>query len=121
MVVVDRPEPPRPVRIQVELRFPGRHQLRDRSPDPAGATESVQRKPGRHVESAHSRDRSDKRCRIRGHRVGMADELDDACVMHKWKTARRAGEQGLEARLVGRQGDARVFPWHAVDPPGDRV
>src|SRR5207249_2999616 len=81
VVAVHRPEPPGPVAVKVQLALPAGDHLGDRAPDAAGAAEAVERKAGGHVEPAHPRHRADQRGRVGRHRVGVADELDDARVV----------------------------------------
>src|ERR1700693_4994901 len=102
-VAVHRPEAPGPVGVEVELRLAGGDQLSERAPDATRSAESIQRKSRGHVEAAHPWHRADERTGIGSHRIGMADELDDAGVVHGGKPPGRAGEQRLEARLVGRK------------------
>jgi hypothetical protein len=98
-----RAESPRAVCVQVELGLAAGDHLGDRPADASRASEAVEREPGRHVQAAHSRHWSDKRAGVRGHGVGVANELDDPGFVRGRKTARGARQQGLEPCLVGRQ------------------
>src|SRR5438067_5014761 len=82
MVAVDRPEAPGAIGIEVELALAGGDELRDRFPHPAGGAEPVQRQPGGHEQPTNTRYRSQQRIRVGGHRIGMADKLDDPCLAH---------------------------------------
>src|SRR5450759_895830 len=103
MVSMHGSKSPRPVRVEVELRRAGRDELRERAADATPTTEAVERQASGHVKAAHSWNWTNKWIGVGGHRVRMADELDDAGLAHERETPRRAGQQRLEARLVGRQ------------------
>ena len=79
-VAVHGAEAPRPVRLQVVLALAGGDELGDGLADPAGAAEAVEREAGRDVEAGHPRQLADERVAVGRHRVGVADELDDAGV-----------------------------------------
>ena len=116
MVAVDRPETPGAIGIEVELALSSGDELRDRFPHPAGGAEPVQRQPGGHEQPTNTRYRSQQRIRVGGHRIGMADKLDDPCLAHEGESPCRSLEQGLEAAQVRRDGGAGVLPGNTVDP-----
>ena len=89
--------------MEVELGLACGDQLAQRAADAAGAAESVQRQPGGHEKAADARHWTDERTRIRGHGVGVADELHNARLAQVRKAPGRAREQWLETRLVRRQ------------------
>src|SRR2546428_10125183 len=96
MVVVHRPEAPRPVGVQIELGLTGRHELGDRAAYPAGAAESIEGQTCGHVQAAHARHRAHERYGVGRHRIRMADELDDAGLVDEGKTSRRTRRHTLE-------------------------
>ena len=120
-VLVDASESPRPVRREVELGLPCGDPLGERSPEPAGAPEAVQREPGGHPQATHVGDGADERVRVGRHRVRVADELHDLRVRDEGEPASCPSEQLLEPIHVGRDGPGPVLPRRAVDPPSDRV
>ena len=117
MVAVHGSEPPGAIGEQVELGLARRDQLGKRAADAAGAAESVEGKPRRQVEPRHARHRTDQRGRIRRHRVGVADELDDSRLAEEREPPRSPGQEPLEACLVRWERGPGVRPRHAVDPP----
>ncbi len=120
-VAVHGAEAPRAVALQVELALARGHELGDRLADAARAAEAVQREAGCDEEARRARELADQRIAVRRHRVGVADELDDARVGQEREALRRALHERREARLVGRHRLAAVIPRHAVDPARDGI
>lgn len=99
-VAVRAAEAPGAVRREVELGLARRDPLGDRAADPAGAAEAVQGEPAGAEEAAHARQRAEQRVAVRRHRVGVRDELYDACVGEEREAAHGARHQDGEALLV---------------------
>src|SRR5207245_784703 len=110
MIRVDRAEAPGPVWVKVELGLARADQLGQGAADPAGASETVQRQPGRKKEAAHARYRSDQWVGVGRHGIGVADELHNPGLTRKRKASRSAGQERLEPRLVGRERRPAVLP-----------
>ena len=74
--------------MEVELGLAGRDQLGQRPSDSAATSKTIERKPRREVQAMHARDRADQWVGVGRHRVGMADELHDACLAYEWEASR---------------------------------
>ena len=120
-VAVGAAEAPRPVRLHVDLRLAGRHELGERLAETPGAAESVQGEACGGPDPTHPGRRAEQWIAVGRHRVGMADERDDPGLVEEREPPRGAVHQLLEARMVGREGALAVLPRHAVLPPRDRV
>ena len=69
----------------------------------------------------HAGHRPEQRIAVGRHRVGMADERDDACVVQEREAPAGAVHELREALVVRRNGDAGVIPRHSVHPARNRV
>src|SRR5467141_2729168 len=121
MVAVDWTKAPRPVWIEIELRRAGGDELCKGLADSASAAKTVEREPGRQVETPHAGNRTHEWIGVRRHGVGVADELYDSGLAHEREAAGGAGQERLEPCLVGRQRGAGMVPGNAVDPACHRI
>ena len=115
-VAVRVAEPAGHVGAHVDPGIAGGDPARQRVADPAGATEPVERQPGRDPEAADPGKRSDERIRVWRHRVRVADEPHDFGVRDEWEAPYCAGHEWREPVEIGRQRPGGVIPGDAVLP-----
>ena len=102
-IAIGAAEAPRPVRLHVDLGRAGRHELGERLPEPAGASEAVQRETRCEPEATHARHRAEQWVPVGRHRVRMTDERGHTGVVEEREPPRRSVHQLLEPRVVGRE------------------
>ncbi len=102
-IAIGAAEAPRPVGLHVDLGRAGRHELGERLPEPAGASEAVQRETRCEPEATHARHRAEQRVPVGRHRVRMTDERGHTGVVEEREPPRRSLHQLLEPRVVGRE------------------
>ena len=120
-ITVRRAEAPGAVAGHVELGLPCGDPLGDRLANAAGASEAVERETGGRPEPRHPGHRPEERIAVRGHRVGMTDERNHACVVQEGEAPYGAVHELREALVVGRNRNAGVIPRHPVGPARNRV
>ena len=120
-IAVRRAEAPGAVAGHVELGLPLADPLGNRLADAAGPAEAVERETGGRPEPRHPGHRPEERIAVRGHRVGMTNERDDARVTQKGEPTDGAVHELLEACVVRRNRHAGVIPRHPVRPARNRV
>ena len=88
-IAVRSAEAPGAVAGHVELGLPLGDPLGNRLADAAGSAEAVEGEPGGGPEPGHPGHRPKERISVRGHRVRVADERDDARVAETGSAVRR--------------------------------